>query len=151
MSRGPVPPSHNPATFTCVDRTIGSRVVLGFEVRPEAIAAWLPAPWRIDRQLATPWAGRPASPDGPNLMLVFNDLLFNQDGEGRRQPDAAARYLGINIPSSHPETGEAGMNHVRVFTSNPHWVPGRYRDSLPAAVRRVQHIEGSAPGHARRR
>jgi hypothetical protein len=83
--------------------------------------------------------------DGPNLLLVFNDLLLNQDAHGFAQADASARYVGFNIPSRNTVTGEQGMLHFRIFTDNPHAVPGRYRDALPARVRRDLRLIGEGP------
>ncbi len=129
--------------FSLVDATLGSRLVLGFQVPAEAIQKRLRAPWKIGAttyhnvfQQALGMAAQ------PNLMLVFNDLILNQDGTGRVQADASARYLGFNIPATNPETGEYGMFHFRIFTGNPHSIPGRYYDALYADVRRESRVVG---------
>lgn len=131
---------------TLVDTTVGTRLVLCFTVSASALLPRLRSPWQIS-SLPTSYLSalglngeRPL--EQPNLMLVFNDLLLNQDGQGRVQADASARYVGFNIPAANPETGEHGMMHFRIFTGNPRSVPGRYRDALPARVKHEQRIMG---------
>jgi hypothetical protein len=130
-----------------VDATVGQRLVLGFSVAAEPLRRRVPP--RLEPHAAPPAAyvalsGREAGKltGGSNLMLVFNDLLLNQDAQGRTQADASARYVGFNIPSRHPGTGEQGMVHFRIFTGNPAAVPGRYRDALAARVRRECRVIG---------
>jgi hypothetical protein len=45
-----------------------NRITLGFQVKPEAVQAWLPAPWRLD-----PLAGGPFK--GANLLVAFIDRI----------------------------------------------------------------------------
>jgi hypothetical protein len=132
--------------YTLVDTTVGARLVLGFIVPATALKSRLPQPWQLSSlpasYLSAFGLNRERPPEQPNLLLVFNDLLLNQAGEGLVQADASARYVGFNIPAANPETGEHGMMHVRIFTGNPRSVPGRYRDALPARVRHEQRIIG---------
>jgi hypothetical protein len=129
--------------YALVDTTVGTRLVLCFTVSASALEPRLRSPWQISSLPASYVSalGLGEQPY-PNLLLVFNDLLLNQDGQGRVQADASARYLGFNIPAANPETGEHGMMHFRIFTGNPRSVPGRYRDALPARVRHEQRIIG---------
>ena len=136
--------------YPLVDATLGSRLVLGFSVPGEPLRRRVPPPL-VPSPLPPPAysaaVGPPAEQlgDGPNLLLVFNDLLLNQDAHEHTQADASARYVGFNIPSRNTVTGEQGMLHFRIFTDNSHAVPGRYRDALPARVRRDLRVIGEGP------
>ena len=127
--------------YKLVDTTIGARLLFSFIVSPLALQRRLRPPWHISSPPAA-YAPDSLSENLPNLTLVFNDLLLNQDGQGRVQADTSACYVGFNIPVANPETGEHGMFHFRIFTNNPHAVPGRYRDALLAQVRHEQRIIG---------
>ena len=134
------------SSYPLVDTTVGTRLLLGFIVPAAALQQRLPQPWQLSSLpasfLSALGLNAQRLPELPNLMLVFNDLLLNQDGQGRVQADASARYVGFNIPAANPETGEQGMMHFRIFTGNPRSVPGRFRDALPARVRHEQRIIG---------
>ena len=136
------------SAYELVDTTVGSRLVLGFVVPIAGLQARLPDGWRPS--LTTPHAyagvlaplGAPGPPRAPNLLVVFNDLLLNQDAHGQTQADASARYVGFNIPAEHPATDRRGMVHVRIYTGNPQAVPGRYHDARPAHVWHQVQLHG---------
>jgi hypothetical protein len=134
--------------FPLVDTTVGQRLVVGLTVvDQDALRRRVQSP--LEPYPATPpayatalaLAGSPLT-RGPDLLLVFNDLLLNQDARGHTQTDASARYVGFNIPSRNRATDERGMLHFRIFTGNPKSVPGRYRDSAPARVAREYRVAG---------
>jgi len=134
--------------YQLVDATVGSRLVLGFVVPVDGLQARLPDGWRSAPHPPPTYAGAmapvaaPGPPRGPNLVVVFNDLLLNQDAHGQTQADASARYVGFNIPAAHPATGRRGMVHVRIYTGTPQAVPGRYHDARSARVRHEVHLRG---------
>ena len=128
--------------YPLIDATVGSRLLLGLSVSEEPLRRRVPQPF--EPSPVSPSAYRTAvgalgasagtSQKGPNLLLVFNDLLLNQDEHGRTQADASARYVGFNIPSKNRITEQEGMVHFRIFTGNPKAVPGRYRDPISCAT-----------------
>jgi len=133
--------------YPLVDATVGTRLILGFSVALEPLRRRVPQPFvpspappraYVAAQGSNTWALQ----KDPNLLVVFNDLLLNQDENGQTQADASARYVGFSIPSKNTLTDEKGMVHFRIFTNNPKAVPGRYRDSLPARVRRQTRTVG---------
>jgi hypothetical protein len=130
--------------YSLVDATAGARLLLGFHVADEPLRRRLPRPWGPNAASPAAYAdaaGQNSSAQtAANLVLVFNDLLLNQDEQGRAQADASARDVGFNIPSKDPATAHEGMVHFRIFTGNPKSVPGRYHDSLPARVNRELHL-----------
>jgi hypothetical protein len=141
--------AYHSADIALVDATVGQRLVLGFTVSEAALRRRVPAPFVPSPAPPPAYARALASeilelPQGPNLLVVFNDLLLNSDQHGQPQADASARYVGFNIPSQNEVTGERGMVHFRIFTGNPNAVPGRYRDALLARVQRELTAFGEA-------
>ncbi len=71
------------SSYPLVDTTVGTRLVLGFIVPATALELRLPQPWQLSSLPASYLSAlglngeRP--PEQPNLMLVFNDLLLNQE------------------------------------------------------------------------
>ena len=118
-----------PDAAPLLDSTIAERILLGFQVRPEALQPRLPAPWQVG-----------STPAGANLVLIFNEVFLNQDAGGAAAPDATTRYLGIVVPGRHPDTGEEASINLRIFAAHPQAIPGKYRTSLPAVVRREQRL-----------
>ena len=119
-----------------LDAMIAERILLGFQVRSEALQSRLPAPWRVG-----------STPAGANLVVIFNEVFLNQDAGGAPAPDATTRYLGVVVPGRHPDTREEASINLRIFAAHPQAIPGKYRTSLPAVVRREQRLvsEGLAP------
>lgn len=137
------------ADLSLVDSTMGSRLVFGFRVPDVGLRRRMPHPMEPSSsgppEYVAALGPEPAKlPPGPNLFVVFNDLLHNQDDQGRPQADVSARYVGFNIPSRNTATGEHGMVHFRIFTGHTKAVPGRYRDALPAQVKRQYKAAGNA-------
>ena len=117
-----------------LNSTIDTKIQVRLRVDPAGLQGRLPAPWRV--------APIPeGAHQGTNLMVIFNDVLLKQDADGRAAPDAVNRFVGFLIPAAHPQTGEATTFMLRIFTAHPESVPGRYRNSLPATVRREQMVD----------
>ena len=132
----------SPNSYTLVDTTIGSRILLAFRVSPASVQKRLPHPWVVEPYRGA-YATSTNTPDFPNLFAVFNDLLLNRDASGKPQADPHTRYVGFNIPARNAETGTSGMVHFRIFTGTPESVPGRYKDALPATVVRESWLHGT--------
>lgn len=134
----------NTSTFSelvPVDATVGARILLAFVAPQAALRKRIQKPWELAsaRNAYTTAAGPIPDDDQPNLFVVFNDLLLNQDAAGKTQADARACYVGFNIPVFQRDTGQSGMFHIRILTGNRHAVPGRFLDAVPADVVHSQH------------
>ena len=83
-------PTGKAQTLTGVqgDRT---RITLGFQVKPEAVQASLPSPWRLHPLDSGPLKGA-------NLLVVFVDRLRDDDPEGK--PRSSATKTNRIIPCS---------------------------------------------------
>jgi hypothetical protein len=134
-----------------VDMASGMRLVAGFAVAADELQRRLPEPWRITFPPASLLASLGVHITGPgtipNLFLVFNDFLLNQNADGEPSADVSSCYVGFNTPAINDQTGEQAMVHMRVYTDNPQAVPGRFKDSLPASVNhdhRVVKADGSS-------
>ncbi len=116
-------------TAPLLDSMIAERILLGFQVRAEALQSRLPAPWRVG-----------STPAGANLVVIFNEVFLNQDAGGAPAPDATTRYLGVVVPGRRPDIGEEASINLRIFAAHPQAIPGKYRTSFPAVVRRQQRL-----------
>ena len=119
---------------TLVQQNVDTRVVLAFRIGQAAVQSWLPAPWQ-----SNPVATGPSK--DANLMLNFIDRVLNQDAEGKLVAGGYDRLVSVNIPAKHPETGEVAPFVMRIFTVNPQSVPGNYKTSVLASVRREQSLK----------
>jgi hypothetical protein len=117
-----------------VQQNFDTRVVLAFRVGQAALQSWLPAPWQVN-----PVATGPSK--DANLMINFIDRVLNQDAEGKLVAGGYDRLVSVNIPTKHPETGEAGSFVMRIFTVNPQSIPGNYKTSVHATVHREQALK----------
>jgi hypothetical protein len=126
---------------TLVQQNVDTRVVLAFRVGQAALQSWVPAPWQVN-----PVATGPSK--DANLMINFVDRVLNQDAEGKLVAGGYDRLVAVNVPAKHPETGEAGPFVMRIFTANPQSIPGHYKTSVQATVRREQALKLGS-GHFR--
>jgi hypothetical protein len=112
------------------DRT---RITLGFQVKPEAVQAWLPSPWQLHPLDSGPLKGA-------NLLVVFVDRLRDDDPEGKPKSSATKtnRIIPFLAPAKHPQTGQTASLVFGEFVSNPAQVPGFYKVFRAATVR-VEH------------
>ena len=118
-----------------LDSTIATRVVLGFEVRLDRLGARLSPSWN-----ASPVPGGPAA--GANLVVLFNEALLNQDGDGGTAPDGAGPYVGFVIPAVRQTTGERASFNFKILTTHPRAIPGKYKTSAPATIRLERTLSG---------
>jgi hypothetical protein len=107
------------------------RIMLGFQVKPEAVQRRLPVPWR----LSPPGSG----PDkGANLFVVLVDRMRHDGAEGRPGFSGANRIINLAAPARHPQTAEMASIILGGWASNPANVPGFYQVYHAATVR-VEH------------
>jgi hypothetical protein len=110
------------------DRT---RITLGFQVKPEAVQAWLPTPWQLN-----PLGSGPLR--GANLLVVFVDRLRDDDPERKPKISETNRIIPFLVPGKHLQTGQTANLVLGGFASNPAQVPGPYKVFRAATVR-VEH------------
>jgi len=129
------------SNLAAVDATVGARILLALVAPQAALQRRIQPPWDLSsaRNAYATAVGPVPDEDQPNLFVVFNDLLLNQDAAGKTQADAQACYVGFNIPVFQRETGQSGMFHFRILTGNRHAVPGRFLDAVLADVVHSQH------------
>jgi hypothetical protein len=126
--------------YPVVDSAVGTRILLAFSVAERALEQRLRPPWQLAPLPAFAALGLDG-PHQPNLVLVFHDLLLDQDAQGQALADSGGRFVVCNIPAAKPDTGEHGLLHFRMFTGGA--IPGRYRDARAARVRHEEHSVGA--------
>lgn len=124
-------------SYPFIDTAVGNRLLFGFIANTTAIQKRLPPGWKIAPLPAFEAVGIPAEHQ-PNLLLAFHHLLVDQDAQGQVLTEAGSRFLALDIPARHPESGEQGLVHFQMFTGGA--IPGRYRDALPAQVTHDYHV-----------
>lgn len=131
---------------TPVESNVDSRVVLAFRVAESQLQMWVPAPW----QIAPPASG--PSKDA-NLNATFVQRLLSQNAEGKSHPASLNRVVAFNVPVKNPQTGDAGPMVIRIFATDHGGLPGPYKNSVKASIRREQTHEGAnlEPGSATER
>ncbi|MBI2467254.1 MAG: hypothetical protein HYV62_05485 [Candidatus Rokubacteria bacterium] len=117
-------------TFTGVqgDR---HRIYLGFQVKPDALQAWLPAPWQLN-----PIASGPLK--GANFQVVLLERVRDDDPDGKPKYSGTNRVVAYVAPAKHPQTGTTASMIVGGYASNPAYQPGFYKVFRAATVR-VEH------------
>lgn len=121
--------------MTLLSVTRDTKIHIRLRVNPAALQRRLPQPWT----LAPAAEGLHA---GANLVVIFSDVLLRQDGGGGPAPDAVDLSAAFLIPAAHAQTQEPASFIFRILTANPAGVPGRYRNSVRATVRRVRALAG---------
>jgi len=121
---------------TLVQRNVDTRVTLAFHVSQTALMSWIPTPWQIN-----------AATEGPsaeaNLFVTFIDQLISQDAEGKLIAGGTNRIVGLTVPAKNSDTGETAVMVIRLYTSNPEYVPGPYDNSAPARISREASMRGA--------
>ena len=107
------------------------RITLGFQVKPEAVQAFIPTPWRL-----APLNGGPLK--GANFLVSFINRIREDDPEGKPRYSGNNPFVVLVAPAKHPQTGQAVGVILDGFASNPAGVPGYYKVYRPATVR-VEH------------
>jgi len=127
---------------TPVESNVDSRLILAFQVRDSELQNWLPAPWQVSSVAAGPWKGA-------NLFVLFVQNLLSQTPEGKPSASGGtARYVVLVVPAKHAPTGEESSFVIRIYTADHGGLPGPYKNSVKAEVRRDLGLRGEnlAPG-----
>ena len=127
-----------------VESNVDSRLIVTFQVRDSDLQSWLPAPWQV-----SPVTTGPSK--GANLLVLFVQNLLNQTPDGKPSASGGtARYVVLVIPAKHAQTGEESSFVIRIYTADHGGLPGPYKNSVKAEVRRdlVLRGENLAPGAA---
>jgi len=136
-------PGLRPAAWaeTLVETNVDSRLNLQFRVAEAALKSWVPAPWQINP--ATSGPGKDA-----NLTVVLLQRLLVLDPDGKPTPGATHRTVALVVPAKNPQTNESAPVVIRVYTADPQGVPGPYKNSVKASVRREFTLrgDGNEPG-----
>jgi len=112
------------------------RIVLGFQVKPEAAQGLVPAPWQL-----APFPGGPLK--GANFLVVFVNRIREDDVGGKPQYSGTNPFIAFIVPVRHPQTKQAVGVLVDGFASNPvGGAPGYYKVYRLATIR-VEHSSKS--------
>jgi hypothetical protein len=116
------------------------RIMLGFQVKSEAVQRELPAPWQL---------GPPASgPDkGANLFVILVDRVRDDEAEEKPSFSGANRIINLAVPARHRQTGQIASVILGGWASNPANVPGFYQVYRAATVH-VERAIKDQPGEA---
>src|SRR5574341_256264 len=121
---------------TLTGSNVETRLVLALRVNQAALQGWLPAPWQVNPIAAAP------SKDA-NLVVTFVDRLLGQDAEGKLHGSGICRVVALTVPAKHPQTGESAPFVIRIYESDLHEIPGDFKNSVQATVRREQRQKGT--------
>ena len=134
-----LPPAASAETF--VETNFDSRLNVQFRVAEAALKSWVPAPWQINPASSGP--GKDA-----NLTVVFLQRLLVLGPDGKPTPGATHRTVAIVAPAKNTQTDESAPVVLRVYTADPQGLPGPYKNSVKASVRREFTLkgEGNEPG-----
>lgn len=119
-----------------LNSTIDTKIQVRFQAEESRVQRRLPAPWEVA-------ASAEDVHFGTNLLVIFNDVLLKQDGDGAPAPDAVNRFVAFLIPAVDPKTGERSVFMTRIFSAHTAAVPGRYRNALLADITREQVVTGT--------
>jgi len=119
---------------TLVESSVETRTVLAFRVRETALQRWVSEPLRI-----TP------IPSGPfkdaNLFVIFMDKLVKLDAQGNPSEGGNDRAVVFAAVAKRPQDERPNVYVIRIFTANPKTLPGAYKNSVLASVRREQALK----------
>ena len=116
-----------------ISTNLDTRTVLAFRVPNEAVRKLLPAGWELD-----------ATPDGPNLRIVFSSNLLVQDAEGK--PSENIRTVTLAAQAKKSGTDEKAGMALGGFVSSTSAVPGPYFNYTAASTVFSQRVGVDAAG-----
>jgi hypothetical protein len=114
---------------TLIESNVDQRLSLGIRVSPPELQTWIPTPWQAELVAEGP-------SKGANLFLVFIDKILSHDADGKPRQGGTDRGLALAAFGKHAQTGEMASVVIRIFTANPQAIPGPYKNSVQATVRR---------------
>jgi hypothetical protein len=121
---------------TLAEQNEETRITVALRVAPSEAQKLLPAPWQVN-----PFASGPSK--DANFLIIFRDRALNLDAAGKPMEGGRERGVVIIVPAKHSQTGETALNVVRVFTANPKFIPGSYKNSTLTTVRWEQSLKAS--------
>jgi hypothetical protein len=120
---------------TLVELNVDTRTVLGLRVGQAALQRWVPEPLQI-----TPVAAGPFK--DANLFVVFIDKLVKLDAESKPSSGGNDRAVVLAATAKQPQGEKPNMYVIRIYTANSQTIPGPYKNSVQANVRREQTLKG---------
>lgn len=129
---------------TPVESNVDTRLTLAFQVRDGEAQTWLPAPWKVNAVAAGP-------SKGANLLVIFYQRLLSQAPDGKPSASGGTdRGVALAVPAKHAQSGEEAVFVTRIYTTDHAGLPGSYKNSVKAQVRRELVLKGDdlAPGAA---
>ena len=121
---------------TPVGSNADTRVTLAFTAKTEALQQWLTGPWKVE-----PVGAGPSK--GANVSLVFVDQHLVVDPDGKPAGTGTNRILALVVPGKHSGTGETAPVVARLYTADAYYVPGPYKNAVPATMKRERTIRES--------
>jgi hypothetical protein len=113
---------------------VDTRTVLAFRVNQDLLKRWVPEPLQI-----TPIAAGPYK--GANLFIAFADRLVKMDAEGKPSAGGIDRYVVLSVPAKQPQAEKPSSHVIRAYSANPQTIPGPYKNSVQASVRRERTLK----------
>jgi len=121
---------------TLVNSTAETRLVVALRAGQEELQKLVPTPFQV-----TPVPGGPLKE--ANFFLVFIDAFLFHDAQGKPDMGGILRLAVFAIPAKHSQTGEMVTVVIGGFSANPDYVPGAYKNFVPATIRREQTHKGA--------
>jgi hypothetical protein len=119
---------------TLVESSVETRTMLAFRVGQNALQRWMSEPLLIT-----------SMPGGPfkdaNLFVVFMDKLVKFDAQGSAISGGNDRAVIFAAVAKRPETEKPNLYVIRIFTADARTLPGAYKNSVLASVRREQTVK----------
>ncbi len=119
-----------------LEQNVETRVTLALRVPQAEAQKWLQAPWQVN-----PFASGPFK--DANFLLIFRDRSLNLGADGKPVAGGRERGIVLVMPAKHAQTGETALHVVRVFTVNPQFVPGAYKNAGLVTVRWEQSLKAT--------
>jgi hypothetical protein len=133
LSAGSLLSPHAARAESLVESSVETRTVLAFRVGETALQRWVSEPLQI-----TPIQSGPFK--GANLFVIFMDKLVKLDAEGNPSEGGNDRAVVFAAVAKRPQDEKPNVYVIRIFTANPKAIPGAYKNSVLASVRREQAL-----------
>jgi len=119
-----------------VQSVVETRLVVMMGVEQVELQKFVPDPWQVIQMGAGPFKGA-------NLVIVFSDWILVQDVQGKPDKGGIARKVMFTVPAKHKQSGEIASVIIHAFTADIQDVPGPYKNSVQAAIRREQTLKAT--------
>ena len=118
------------------DGIAAARTLIAVHANSTAVQRRLPAGWVL-----APYDGddlRGKAFRGANLLLPFHEVYGVHAASGPPPGLSQVSYVAFISQARRPESGTLTHLHWHAYTEDPAGVPGKYRDSKLAQIRRAQ-------------